>query len=85
MRLKMKDPKHESDKIIDIGEKMLDFSNQRKKRTQKMNRKQMFQGLPIALAQLKPINTSENLLNEIRQMIYSLYKAKKVTNKGIKQ
>ena len=29
--------------------------------------------LPIAYAQLKAGNTSENLLNEIRQTIYSLY------------
>ena len=35
--------------------------------------KQMLQRLPIALAQLKADNNSENLLNEIRQTIYSLY------------
>ena len=35
--------------------------------------KQMLQRLPIALAQVKAGNTSENLLNEIRQIIYSLY------------
>ena len=34
--------------------------------------KQMLQRLPIALAQVKASNTSENLLNEIRQIIYSL-------------
>ena len=45
---------------------MLDFSNKKKKRTQKIDRKQMFQGLSIALVQLKPVNTSENLLNKIR-------------------
>ena len=33
--------------------------------------KQMFQRL--GLAQVKAGNTSENLLNEIRQIIYSLY------------
>ena len=38
--------------------------------------KQMLQRLPIALAQVKSGNTSENLLNEIRQTIYSLYRAK---------
>ena len=31
--------------------------------------KQMLQRLPIALAQVKTDNTSENLLNEIRQII----------------
>ena len=38
--------------------------------------KLILQRLPIALAQLKAGNTSENLLNEIRQIIYSLYQAK---------
>ena len=33
---------------------------------------QMLQRLPIALAQVKAGNTSENLLNEIRQIIYYL-------------
>ena len=35
--------------------------------------KQMLQRLPVALAQLKAGNNSDNLLNEIRQIIYSLY------------
>ena len=35
--------------------------------------KQMFQRLPIALAQVKAGNNSENLLNEFRQIVYSLY------------
>ena len=33
----------------------------------------MLQILPIALAQVKAGNTFENLLNEIRQILYSLY------------
>ena len=33
----------------------------------------MLQRLPIALAQVKAGYTSENLLNEIRRIIYSLY------------
>ena len=37
--------------------------------------------LPIALAQVKPGNTSEHLLNEIRQNLYSLYREKEVTKK----
>ena len=41
----------------------------------------MFQRLPIALAKLKAGNTSENLLNEIREIIYSLYRAKEITKK----
>ena len=41
----------------------------------------MTQRLPIALAQVKAGNTSVNLLNEIRQIIYSLYRAKEITKK----
>ena len=41
----------------------------------------MLQRSPVALAQVKAGNTSENLLNEIRQIIYSLHRAKEVTNK----
>ena len=41
----------------------------------------MLQRLPIALAQVKAGNTSENLLNEIRQIIYSLYRAREITKK----
>ena len=41
----------------------------------------MLQRLPIALAQVKAGNTTENLLNETRQIIYSLYQAKKITKK----
>ena len=43
--------------------------------------KQMLQRLLIALAQVKAGNNSENLLNEIRQIIYSLYQAKKISEK----
>ena len=43
--------------------------------------KQMLQRLPIALAQVKAGNNSENLLNEIRQIIYFLYQAKEITKK----
>ena len=38
----------------------------------------MLQKLPIALAQIQAGNTSENLLNEIIQIVYSLYRAKEV-------
>ena len=43
--------------------------------------KQMLPRLPIALTQIKAENTSQNLLNEICQIIYSLQQAKKITNK----
>ena len=41
----------------------------------------MLQRLPIAPAQAKTGNTSENFLNEIRQIIFSLYQAKEITKK----
>ena len=43
--------------------------------------KQMLQRLPIALAQVKAGNNSESLLNEIRQIVYSLYHSKQITKK----
>ena len=39
--------------------------------------KQMIQRLAIALVQVKAGNNSESLLNEIRQIAYSLYQSKK--------
>ena len=41
----------------------------------------MLQKLPIALAQVKAGNNLERLLNEIRQIVYSLYQSKKFTKK----
>ena len=43
--------------------------------------KQMLQRLPIALAQVKAGNNSESLLNEIRQIVYSLYQSKQIIKK----
>ena len=39
----------------------------------------MLSKLPISLAQLKAGNNSEKLKNEIRQILYSLYRFKKLT------
>ena len=59
-----------------FGRKVSDYSN-----LKILEPKQMSQRFPIALAQVKAGNTSENLLNEIRQIIYSLYRAKEITIK----
>ena len=40
---------------------------------------QMLSRLPISLAQLKAGNNSEKLKNEIRQLLYSLYRSKELT------
>ena len=42
---------------------------------------QMLKRLPIALAQVKAGNNSEILLNEIRQIVYTLYRSKEITKK----
>ena len=43
--------------------------------------KQILQRLPTTLAQVKAGNNSENLLNEIHQIIYSFYQSKEITKK----
>ena len=40
---------------------------------------QMLKRLPIALAQIKAGSNSESLLNEIREIFYSLYRSKEIT------
>ena len=42
---------------------------------------QMLKRLPIALGQVKAGNNSESLLNEIREIVYSLYRSKEITKK----
>ena len=44
----------------------------------------MLNRVPIALAQLKVGNNSEKLKNEIRQLLYSLYRSEKITKKFYK-
>ena len=41
----------------------------------------MLKRLPIALAKIKAGNNSERLLNEIRQLAYSLHRSKEITKK----
>ena len=43
--------------------------------------KHMLQRLPIALAQVNASNNSENALNEIRQIVYSVYQSKIIAKK----
>ena len=43
--------------------------------------KQMLQRLPIAFAQVKAGNNLESLLNEIRQIVYSLHQSEQITKK----
>ena len=67
-------------KVVNIVEKIFNFNKKQKEKGLKIFQ-QMLQRLPIDLAQAKAINTSENLLDEIRQIIYSLYREKEITKK----
>ena len=72
-------PKDENPKkVVNIVEKILNFNKLQKikghnsdiaKRIKILTSKQM-----LVLVQVKTSNTSENLLNEIRQIVYSLYR-----------
>ena len=53
--------------------------NQKGQRLKILTPNQMLSRLPIALAQLKAGNNSEKLKNQIRQILYSLYRSKKLT------
>ena len=70
-----------SNEIIDIVEKILEFNkqNQQGQGLKILTPNQMLSRLPISLAQLKAGNNSEKLKNEIRQLLYSLYRSKKLT------
>ena len=78
-------PENENpNKIVDTVEKIFVFDKQQKGKGIKiLTTKQILQRLPIALAQVKAGNTTENLLHEIRQIVYSLYGEKEVTMKYI--
>ena len=69
--------------IVDIAEKILDFNQLNKKgQGQKtLMPDQMLNRLPISLAQLNARNNSEKLKNEIRLILYSLYRSKRLTKK----
>ena len=60
---------------------LITIQNIVKLREQILPPKQMLQRLPISLAQVKAGNNSESLLNEIRQIVYSLYQSKQITKK----
>ena len=53
--------------------------NQQGKGLKILTPNQMLNRLPISLAQLKAVNNSEKLKNEIRQLLYSLYRSKNLT------
>ena len=58
--------------------------NQQRKGLKILTPNQMLSRLPISLAQLNAGNNSEKLKNEIMQLLYSLYKSKKLTKISIR-
>ena len=71
----------ENEKIIEIVERILELNseNQLGLGLKILTPNQMLSRLPISLAQLNVGNNSEKLKNEIRQLLYSLYRSKKLT------
>ena len=69
------------DKILKIVAEILEFNkqNQLEKGLKILTPNQTLSRLPISFAQLKAGNNSEKLKNEIRQLLYSLYRSKKLT------
>ena len=77
------------DKILKLlkVEEILDFNNKQNqigKSLKILTPSQMLSRLPISLAQLKVGNNPEKLRNEIRQLLYSLYRSKKLTKEVYK-
>ena len=65
-------------KILNIVDNILNFTLKKRKKIGEglkiLTPIQMLSRLPITLAQLKAGNNSEKLKNEIRQLLYSLYR-----------
>ena len=72
--------------IVNIVEKILKFNeqNQQGEGIKILTPNQMLNRLPIALAQLQAENNSNKLKNEIRQLLYSLYRSKNMTEQVYK-
>ena len=76
------DETNEGIKILNIVDKILNFTLKEQKQRgglKILTPNEMLSRLPISLAQLKAGNNSEKLKNEIRQLLYSLYRFKKLT------
>ena len=68
--------------VVNIVEKILKFNKQNQQKGQGikiLTPNQMLNRLPIALAQLQAGNNSNKLKNEIKQLLYSLYRSKNMT------
>ena len=77
----MKKNPEKPDEILKIAEEILEFNKQKQSEQglKMLTPNQMLSRLPINLAQLKAGNNSEKRKNEIRQLLYSLYRSKNMT------
>ena len=75
-----------SDKIVEIVDEILNFNKQKQEGEgiKILTPSQMLSTLKISLAQLEAANNSEKLKNEIRQLLYSLYRSKNITKQVYK-
>ena len=64
---------------LEIEESAAQNRNHQGKDLKILTPNKMLSRLPISLVQLKAGNNSEKLKNEIRQLLYSLYRSKKLT------
>ena len=71
------------DKVLKIVEEIAIFNRENQKQhglaLKILTPNQMLSRLPISLAKLKAENNSEKRKNEIRQLLHSLYRSKKLT------
>ena len=65
---------------LETEESVAERRNQQGKGLKMLTPNQMLSRLPISLAQLKAGNNFDKLKNEIRQLLYSLYRSKQLTN-----
>ena len=68
-----------SSMVSDAKNQAIKETKQRETGLKILTSKQLLQRLPTALALVKAGNNSENLLSEIRQIVYSLYQSKKIS------
>ena len=82
-RIWKKKENEKPDEILNIVEEILEFNKKIWKQLglglKILTPNQILSRLPITLVQLKAGNISDKLKNEIRQLLYSLYRSKKLT------
>ena len=68
---------------LETEEESAQRRNQRGQELKTLTPQQMLSRLPISLTQLKAGNNSQKLKNDIRQLLYSLYRSKKTKQNNL--